>query len=375
MFGLLTLAAWAVLLLAWGRFWRADQRLTAVAAPKKWPDVVAVIPARDEAETIGEVVTALKATQYLGRLDIIVVDDQSSDGTGDIAAKAGATVIPAPALPEGWSGKLWAVHNGLEQADRIASSASWVLLNDADIRHAPDTLRRLVAKGEAEDLALVSLMARLDSRGWWGGLLIPAFIFFFQKLYPFAWVNKPSHWVAAAAGGCMLVRRTALAEIGGIQALKGALIDDCTLGAKIKHDPPKRKIWLGLAGSEVLSLRDNRALSSVWTMVARTAFTQLRHSTGLLIGAVLGMVFTYLGPWIALIWGVLAFDPLNFLTGAAAIAAMSLAYWPTARIYDQPSWKVLMLPIAAALYTAMTISSARNHWKGQGGRWKGRTYP
>lgn len=376
MIGILTLAAWAVLLLAWGGFWRADQRLEVSEKPPTWPNVVAVIPARNEVATISEVVTSLKAAQYAGSLEVIVVDDHSEDGTGDAAKKAGATVFPAPPLPDGWSGKLWAVHNGLQEVDRVAGpKASWILLTDADIRHAPDTLRRLVAKGEAEDLSLVSLMARLDSRGIWGGILIPAFVFFFQKLYPFSWVNRPSHWMAAAAGGCMLIRRSSLEEIGGIAALKDALIDDCTIAAKIKHGPPKRKIWLGLAASEVISLRDNQSLRSIWTMVERTAFTQLKHSTLLLIGAVLGMIVTYIGPWIAMIWGMLSGDILSTLCGAGAIAFMSLAYWPTARLYDQPAAKVLLLPFAAALYTAMTITSARSHWRGQGGRWKGRTYP
>lgn len=376
MLGLATLAAWAVLLLAWGRFWRADQRLRPAADPDQWPDVVAVIPARNEIETIAQVVAGHRATDYPGQFDVIVVDDHSSDGTADAARSAGAQIVPAPDLPPGWSGKLWAVQAGLDHVDQtLRPGAAWVLLTDADIKHAPATLRSLVAKGETEDLALVSLMARLDSRGVWGSLLIPAFIFFFQKLYPFPWVNRPDHWMAAAAGGCMLVRREALQQIGGMAALKGALIDDCTLGARIKHGPPKRNIWLGLADTEVTSLRDNRSIGSIWTMVARTAFTQLQHSTLLLVGAVLGMVFTYLGPWIALVWGIAARDPLNILAGSGAIALMSLCYWPTLHLYRSPAVKTLLLPVAATLYTAMTITSAINHWRGRGGRWKGRTYP
>ncbi|MEM7059812.1 MAG: glycosyltransferase, partial [Pseudomonadota bacterium] len=354
----------------------ADQRLAPGPAPEFWPSVVAIIPARNERPTIGDVVASLKSTHYPGRLDIVVVDDHSDDGTADAAKTAGATVIAAEPLPQGWSGKLWAVHAGLEHANQACSPApEWILLTDADIHHAPDTLRKLVAKGHDQNLALVSLMARLDSRGIWGGLLIPAFVFFFQKLYPFPWVNRHGHWMAAAAGGCMLIRRTALQEIGGIAVLKDALIDDCTLGAKLKHGPPKRRIWLGLSGSEVTSLRDNRSLKSIWTMVSRTAFTQLRHSTVLLIGAVVGMVFIYIAPWIALVWGASCQDLLLAVSGGCAIIAMSVAYWPTLQLYDQPIARTLLLPVAAAIYTAMTVTSAIHHWRGQGGKWKGRTYP
>ncbi len=365
-------AAWLFLVLFWGGFWRADQRLERTPDPTDWPEVVAVIPARNEAETIAGAVEAHRATGYPGGFRVIVADDGSSDATGALARQAGADVIDVPPLPEGWSGKLWALHNGLAHA---GPGAGWVLLTDADIHHAPSTLRRLVAFGEANGLALVSLMARLDARGFWGSLLVPAFIFFFQKLYPFPWVNRPGHWCAAAAGGCMLVRREALAEVGGVAAIRGALIDDCALAAKIKHGPPRRTIWLGLADNEVVSLRDNRSFGSIWNMVARTAFTQLRHSAWLLAGAVLGMLFLYVGPLAALIVGAVTGDWAAMGTGLAALALMGWAYYPTIALYRQPAWRVCGLLLAAPLYTAMTAASALRHWRGRGGRWKGRTYP
>ena len=374
MWMLTVVIVWLLLMLLWGRFWRADQRLQMPEAPPAWPDVVTIIPARDEASSIAEVVTAHKATDYPGLSPVIVVDDSSADGTGDLARAAGADVICAPALPNGWSGKLWALQTGLAHAIAAYPDAKWILLTDADIRHAPETLRALVTKGEAEGLSLVSLMARLDARGFWAGLLVPAFVFFFQKLYPFPRVNKPGHWCAGAAGGCVLIRRAALDAIGGIAAMRGALIDDCTLGALVKHTSPGRTIWLGLADQEVVSLRDNRAFGSIWTMVTRTAFTQLHHSSALLLGAVAGMAFLYLLPPALTFWGAIDGDAMALGSGFVAWALMTILYAPTARLYGQPGWRGVFLPAAAALYTAMTLGSALAHWRGRGGQWKGRTY-
>lgn len=377
------LLAWLWLALMQGGFWRADQRLPVLgAAPDGgWPSVGIVIPARNEATTIAAVVAAHAASDYPGPVRLVVVDDGSDDGTGARAAAAGrgarfpVEVIAAPPLPPGWSGKLWAVNAGLAHLAETAPEARHILLTDADILHAPDTLRRLAAKAAAEDLALVSLMARLDARGIWGGLLIPAFIFFFQKLYPFPLVNDPRSPVAGAAGGCVLLRADALAAISGIAAIKGALIDDCALAAAVKTRAPRRRIWLGLADREVVSLRDNRSLGSVWSMVARTAFTQLGHSLWRLIGAVLGMGLVYLMPPIALVAGLAAGDGAAAALGAAAMALMAALYRPTLRLYHQPWLAGFALPVAAALYTAMTLSSAIRHWRGAGGRWKGRVYP
>ncbi|MCG8441646.1 MAG: glycosyltransferase [Caulobacterales bacterium] len=221
-----SLAAWVYLIAFHGRFWRADQRL-APGAPTRaaWPDVVAVVPARDEADVIGETLAGHLATDYPGRFAVVLVDDHSGDGTGDIArdlavgAKRELQVVTPPPLASGWTGKLWALAHGLGVARAVAPEAAYVLLTDADIVHAPGTLAKLVAKAEDEDRALVSLMARLDSRGLWGGLLIPAFIFFFQKLYPFPLANDPRARQAAAAGGCVLARRDALEAAGGLAPL------------------------------------------------------------------------------------------------------------------------------------------------------------
>src|SRR5690625_588773 len=373
MIGALALLAWIFLLFGWGGFWRADQRLDEAPAPGEWPEVVAIIPARDEAVTIGEVVSSHKTSDYPGGYSVIVVDDGSSDGTGPIAERAGAHVIPAPPLATGWSGKLWALQAGVAEADTIAPGARWFLLTDADIVHAPATLRRLVAKAEGERLAMASLMARLDARGVFGGLLVPAFIFFFQMLYPFPWVNRPGHRIAAAAGGCVLIRRDVLEEIGGIASIADALIDDCTLAARVKEGG--RRIWLGLADREVVSQRDNRRLSSIWSMVARTAFTQLRHSWLLLLAILVGMALVFIAPPVLVIAGVLGAGWWPLLAGLLAWAAMIPAYAPTLRLYGRPAWEGLALPLAAGLYGAMTLSSAIDHLRGHGGAWKGRTYP
>ena len=365
----LSILIWLGLITWWGGFWRADQRLIPGAEPEVWPSVTAVIPARNEAETIRTVLEAHRATDYPGAFRVVLVDDSSSDGTGEIARSIeGVEVISAPEIAPGWTGKLWALEHGI----KAAGAPDYLLLTDADILHAPGTLRALMAKAEGGP-ALVSLMARLDARGRWGSLLIPAFVFFFQKLYPFPWVNDPARRMAGAAGGCVLLRREVLEEIGGIRSLRDALIDDCTLAARVKR--AGHAIWLGLARDEVISLRDNRALGSVWTMVARTAFTQLGHSALLLVGATLGMAFLYLTGPLAVLGGLVTLDPTLIFYGALAWLLMAGAYRPTSRLYDQPMAQSLTLPLAALLYMAMTLSSAWRHWTGRGGAWKGRTYP
>lgn len=384
MIGAAVVIAWTVLLLLWGGFWRADQRLPReIVPPAAWPGVVAIIPARDEAATIDEVVRAHRASDYPGGYSVIVVDDGSEDGTGDLARAAGAEVVAARPLPAGWSGKLWALAAGIEHAAHLAPGAVYLLLTDAEIRHASATLRHLVALAEARGLALASLMARLDDRGVWGGLLVPAFVFFFQMLYPFPWVNRPQHWVAGAAGGCVLIRRDALAAIGGIAAIRGALIDDCALAARVKRGPPKRTIWLGLAGDEAVSLRDNRRLGTIWGTVARTAFTQLTHSWLLLAATLAGLALVFLAPPLLLVGGLAGVPAgavwlpglAGVLAGGLGLAMMHVAYVPTLRLYGRPWWQGLGLPLAAVLYGAMTLYSAIGHWRGRGGVWKGRTYP
>jgi len=377
----LALAAWVYLGLVRLPLFRPLERLAETPRPAAWPAVAAVVPARNEAETIGAVVSGLFGSHYEGALTLVLVDDHSEDGTAaravEAAERLGAagrmSVRAAPPLPAGWTGKLWAVNAGLQAAREFAPDVRYVLLIDADIALAPTTLARLVAKAEQKGLALASLMSRLDTRGIWGLLLIPAFVFFFQKLYPFQRVNDAGDPVAAAAGGCMLVRRDALDRIGGVAGIRANLIDDCALAAAVKKSGGA--IWLGLADEEAVSLRDNRSLSSIWTMVARTAFTQLGHSWIFLAGTVLGMALLYLAPpLIALGYGVHRDD----VAGSAAWGAwtlMALAYRPTLALYGW-SWPMaFLLPVAGALYTGMTISSALNHATGKGGAWKGRTYP
>ncbi|WP_448582966.1 glycosyltransferase [Thermaurantiacus sp.] len=379
----LSLLAWTYLAGFRHGFWRTRERLAPAPAPAQWPEVAVLVPARNEAAQVGEVVTAHMASTYPGDLSLILVDDGSTDGTAERARAAAASgarpfhLVPGTPLPPGWTGKLWALETALEAAAIHAPGARWLLLTDADIRHGPELLARLVARAEAADLALLSVMARLDCRGFWGGLLIPAFLYFFQKLYPFAAVNSPRSRIAGAAGGVVLLRRKVLAEIGGFAALRGALIDDCTLAALVKSGPPRRAIALVLADdfASALSLRDNRAFRSVRDMVARTAFAQLRHSPLLLLATLAGLALVYLvPPLVALAW------PLHG-NGTAAVLAMlawalmTFTYVPTLRYCGLSPIVALTLPLAAAFYAGFTALSALRHWRGRGGQWKGRTYP
>lgn len=375
---LLSLTAWVWLIAFRGGFWRADQRLGRPAAPASWPLVVALAPARNEAAHVGEAVASLLAQDYPGDSRVILVDDASDDGTAE-AARRGAdgsdrlTIIGGRPLEAGWTGKMWAVSQGLAAVERTAGDAGYVLLTDADIAHDPGNLRWLVAKAEGEGLDLVSLMVRLRCDTFWERLLIPAFVFFFQKLYPFPWANDPRKRLAAAAGGCMLVRRSALRRIGGVTTIRDAVIDDCALARAVKQGG---RIWIGLAdASGPRSLRGYDGLGGIWRMVARSAYVQLRHSPLLLVGAVLGMAMLYFVPPAAVFIGAYAGDALAVVLGAAGWAAMWACYRPTLEDYGRPTVAGLALPVAAALYLAMTVDSARRTRAGQGAAWKGRTYP
>ena len=377
---LASIAVWIGLFLFRGGFWRADQTLTDDAARlADWPEVIAIIPARDEAESIAAVIDAHQATSYPGSFSIVLVDDQSQDGTAALARAAASgghralRIIDAPDLEPGWSGKLWAVNAGLQEMERAHSDARYVLLCDADILFEPEALERLVSKAVSDDRALVSVMARLDSRGFWGHLLIPPFVFFFQKLYPFPLVNDPKSPVGGAAGGCMLVRRDALSNIGGVEGIRGALIDDCAFAVAIKGTPPIRRTWLGFA-SGITSLRDNRQIGSIWTMVARTAYTQLHHSPFLLAVSVIGMALTYLAGPFALAVGFVKGAAISAIAGSVAWLLPAIAYRPTLARYPLNALWSLTLPVAAFFYSMMTVTSAINHWRGKGGRWKGRNY-
>jgi hopene-associated glycosyltransferase HpnB len=368
----LVLGIWVYLMLLHGRFWRERPAKAPAEGPKHWPEVAAIVPARNEAPVVGEALRSLLRQDYPGKLRVILVDDQSTDSTADIArataAELGAAdrvrVISGKALPEGWTGKMWAVHQGSGELEDFSAGAKYVWLTDADIAHDPDSLRGLVARAEAGNLALTSLMARLKTDTVAERALIPAYVYFFQMLYPFAWVNDPKKPMAGAAGGCMLVQCKALKAAGGIAAIRSALIDDCALGNALKKQGP---VWLGLADG-VRSLRGYLGWGDIWRLIARSAFTQLRHSLLLVAVCKLGMALTFVAPPLLSIQadvGVRAF-------GLAAWALMALSYLPTLIYYRQPVWWAPLLPLTALFYLAATIDSARRHLVGRGGEWKGR---
>lgn len=369
----LALAAWIYLVFAHGRFWLADQRLTGeTPEPAHWPEVVAVVPARNEADVVGESLRSLLDQDYPGEFRIVLVDDDSEDGTAEAARRVACTHARGDRLrvehsaerPPGWVGKMWALECGLGRARAEAPQAAWWLLTDADVAHGPRNLRGLVARACSERLDLVSLMVRLRADTWLEGLLVPAFVYFFQKLYPFPRVNDPRSRVAAAAGGCALVSRQALERAGGIPALRGEIIDDCALAAALKPHGP---IWLGISGEEH-SLRGYRGLSGIWGMVARSAFTQLRHSVWLLVGTLLGLGVLYAAPPLLAASG----SPMAASLAAAAWILMAASFVPTLALYGRsPLWG-FALPLAGVLYACMTLDSARRHAFARGAEWKGR---
>lgn len=379
---------WVGLLLFRGQFWRANQVLDpdlTLPDDYPWPMVCAIVPARNEAEMLPLSLRSLLQQTYPGPFKVLLVDDQSTDGTSEVAQHIAQDLdqrdtlqlLQTSPLPPGWSGKLWAMHQGIEATLADATQPTYFLLTDADILHDENNLRHLVTQAQQEQLEMVSLMVLLRCQSVWERLLIPAFVFFFQKLYPFPWVNQQQKQMAAAAGGCILVHREALIAAGGIAAIRDALIDDCALAAAIKFTPnsqPNRNIWLGLTTS-TQSLRPYDTLNSIWSMVSRTAFTQLNYSALLLIGTVLGMFLVYIVPPLSLWLGLFLSNVSMALLGLLTWALMTLAYLPTIRLYQlSPLWAV-SLPLIALLYNLMTLDSARQHWQGKGGAWKGRVYP
>ncbi|MFO1035387.1 MAG: glycosyltransferase [Geminicoccaceae bacterium] len=342
---------------------------------RSWPEVVAIVPARDEADVVQRTIGSLLRQDYGGRLTVILVDDHSRDGTAEIARRVTGRhrleIVQAPPLRPGWTGKLAAQQAGLDAAREVAPDASWILLTDADIEHDPASIRRLVAMGETNRLDLVSLMALLHCGRFWERLLIPAFVFFFQKLYPFRLAADPASPVAAAAGGCVLLRRDRFESLGGFAPIRGELIDDCALARLVKNDGGR--LWLGLT-RDVRSIRPYVGLRPIWDMVARTAYTQLRYSPLLLAGTVIGMILLYLVPPLALLAWLWTGSATAALAGLVAWLVMAFAYLPTVRLYGQPPAMALTLPAAALLYTGMTLDSARRHLQGRGGGWKGRVY-
>jgi hopene-associated glycosyltransferase HpnB len=385
----LSLIIWLVLLFGRGGFWRArpTERLgdatvhavgqAEIARRGAWPALVAVVPARNEADVIARAVTSLLRQDYAGAFHLIVIDDHSTDGTADAAQAAAReagledrlTVLTAAPLPPGWSGKVWAQSQGIGAIDKLGLPADYLLLTDADIRHPADAASQLVARAILEDRDLVSLMVRLRCDSTWEKALIPAFVFFFAKLYPFAWVNDVKKSTAGAAGGCMLVRRAALVEAGGIESIQGELIDDCSLASRIKFRNGAnhaRPIRLDLA-AESESLRPYDDWRDVWNMVARTAFTQLRYSAVLLAGTVLAMCVIYLAPpVIALSLGARGWPAW------LAWLAMCCAYAPMLRYYRRSLLWAPLLPLVALFYVSATLGSAIRFWRGKGGQWKAR---
>jgi len=365
--GVVCLGAWIYLLLFRGFFWLARERddRDLPPAPAAWPAVVAVVPARNEADVIARSIGSLLAQDYPGDFRVVLVDDASDDGTGSAAValpdpSARLSLITGRPLAKGWTGKLWAVSQGVE----AAGAPTYLCITDADIAHAHGTLSALVARAEAGQLALVSLMARLQTGTFPERLLIPAFVFFFDMLFPFGLVNDPKRRLAAAAGGCMLVRREALAAAGGIAAIRGEIIDDCALGAALKAQGP---IWLGLTRTSV-SLRPYLSVGEIGRMVSRSAYAQLRYSPWLLAATVAGMLLVYAAAPLLTAVG----EGWARWLGLAAWALMTISFQPMLRYFRlSPLWG-LALPLIGAIYTWFTVESAIQVWRGRGGMWKGR---
>lgn len=369
LFGSSALVVWvAVLLLPWQPH-RTRERIEAdAAADDDLSGVAVVIPARNEAAVIAQTLAAL--TRQGTGLQVIVVDDQSDDGTAQVCARAAAEcghhpislrVIDGAPLPAGWAGKPWALQQGFASVER-----PYTLLLDADIDLASGLLPALLSFARARQADLVSIMAQLHCANVWERLLAPPFVLFFKLLYPFALVNDPRSPTAAAAGGCMLIRTQALRDAGGFAAIRGALIDDCALAATLKTS--RAAIWLGLSHS-VRSVRGYDRLADFWSMVSRSAFTQLRYSTLSLLGVSLAMGIVFIAPLASLGAGL-----PGVLIGAGALLAMSIAYVPVVRFYRLPLLWTLTLPLAAVLFLAMTWSSAFNYWRGTRATWKNRAY-
>jgi hopene-associated glycosyltransferase HpnB len=368
--GAATVAIWLYLLFFRGGFWCLPYRPSPIAATVGGRSIVAVIPARDEAAVVGPAVASLLAQDYDGNFHIVVVDDQSSDGTAEAARSAAATagasdrltICRGKPVPPGWTGKLWALSQGIAAARSMRPDH--LLLTDADIVHGPGNLRRLVSQCEMEGYDLVSLMVRLHCRSLWERLLIPAFVFFFFKLYPPGWVADPARRTAGAAGGCMLIRAATLERIGGIDSIRGEIIDDCALSRRVKS---VGKVWLGQA-RHTMSIREYRSCRPIWDMVVRSAFAQLDYSALMLALTLLMLILTYLAPPLL----VLSSEPAAALCGAVSWLGMSIALLPTLRAYDAPRPIALLLPLIALFYVAATIGSAVLFWRGCGGYWKGR---
>jgi hopene-associated glycosyltransferase HpnB len=375
---LLMVGGWTGLLVARGRFWDppADRLRDPDESPGA-PAVHIVVPARDEAPILGKTLPSLFAQRYSGPLAITLADDDSTDGTAArahwISVDCGATkifsVASVPPRPAGWAGKVWALASGVAAARAAGARPEYWLFTDADIRHDPTSVASLVATARADRRDLVSLMVQLRCTSGWERLMIPAFVFFFAKLYPFAWVADDERSTAAAAGGCVLVSDRMLRTIGGVECIASALIDDCALAAAVKSAGGRLRLELS---SKAHSVRAYDSLDVIWQMIARSAYTQLRFSPLLLAGTVAGMIVLYALPPLTALAGALRRDKLLGLSGALAWTIMSALYLPVLRRYRQPAAAALLLPLAAMVYSIITVDSARRHAAGRGGAWKGR---
>jgi hopene-associated glycosyltransferase HpnB len=365
------LAIWLYLAFLRGNFWRLEENSIESKPLEKWPRVVAIVPARNEAETIVRAVASLLSQDYPGEFEIIVVDDQSDDRTAALALKvaeeAGAaarvTVHSASEIPQGWTGKLWALNEGVRTSGNSSPDYFW--FTDADIEHAPDTLRRLALRSEMESLDLASLMALLQAKTFPEKLLIPPFLYFFLMLYPPRWIADPQKRTAGAAGGCILLRRDAFERVGGFAAIRNEVIDDCALARAVEKTGGK--IWMGLTRTSI-SLRKYKSFAEIRDLIARTAFTQLRYSSALLAATLISLFLTYWLPWILFFVGE---DPA-WLLGSTAASLMTVTFLFTVKFYGLSALWALTLPFAAAFYGYATFLSAVRYWLGHGGQWKGR---
>jgi hopene-associated glycosyltransferase HpnB len=378
--GILALGIWLHLFFGRGWFWRVlrvDADRMAYEPLQGWPSVVAIVPARNEAETIGQVVTGLVQQNYSGAFSIIVVDDHSEDATGDIASQIVSETSPerrvrivrASDLPPGWTGKLWALNEGVTSSTAsgaVEELPTYYWFTDADVSHGPDTLQWLVARAEKDRLDLASLMVLLQAKTFPEQALIPAFLYLFLMLYPPRWIEDDDLATAGAAGGCILLKREALARIGAFAAIRGEVIDDCALAKAIKASGGK--VWMGLTRKSE-SLRAYKTFGEIRDLIARTAFTQLRYSALILAGTLAGMFLTYLAPVLLLF----SHDSTARILGLTAWILMSSSFLPTVRFYRlSPLWAPL-LPLTALFYTYATWLSAVRYWMGKGGSWKGRS--
>jgi hopene-associated glycosyltransferase HpnB len=383
-----SLAAWVYLVAGHGGFWRTGHRLPAVAAepaPGAWPDVVAVVPARNEAGILPETLPALLAQEYAGKFRVILVDDGSDDGTGKLAAGLGEktareggaelTVLPGKPRPDGWAGKVWAMSQGFTEAGAGDDSDGYILFTDADIAWRPGALRRLVAAAEGDDRQLLSQMVLLRAAAGWEKVGVPAFVYFFAQLYPFRHASDPRSRTAASAGGCQLIKRSALAKAGGLEPIRGALIDDVSLARLLKRDG--NRCWLGLT-TDITSARPYPGLADLWQMIARSAYDQLRYNPLLLAGTIIGLLLLYAVPPAGTLAGLVAVaagatGPGTALAGFAGLAGwalMAASYVPMLRLYRLSPLRAPSLPLIAILYAAMTADSARRHYAGRAVAWR-----